>query len=317
MTHIRPPASSRPPRQLPPTRRISIAVHPRNRQLAAPAAAGLILGLLCVAAQFAEVRAQTVVPAPPLAAEPEVVQPGSIVVSDKEETADEAEATTVPAEALPYAAPHGASIVVHGYSSYEVTDAACPPRPPTCTSCADHTGCNDPLSRLWNHRVKPFLQETHWGYCEHFDDKPFGASLRQGIGTQIAEGRRSQMVLYQFDFRISDGASAAELNDRGHAELDRMVHMMGVCPSPIVIEYTPGAPHLDAQRQAFVRHELQRRGVPATGDHVLVGRVERGLMGVEAIQIYNNLLRQTQMRGAGMTTESGGEAPTMGVEVGG
>ena len=185
--------------------------------------------------------------------------------------------------------------------------------PRTCSSCADATcsSCrsNNAIARYWRNRAKPFLQETHWGYCEYFDEPPFGAATRRAIMTQIAAGWRAQLVLYQFDFLPVDGERPQELSVRGRRELVRIADKFQKIPAPIVIEQSPGNPVLDTARRQQVLQELRRIGVEIADEAVVMGSAPGGLSGPEAVRVYDRFLEQSgQTLGAGAAD---GERPTM------
>ncbi|HPM82474.1 MAG TPA: hypothetical protein PLF81_17335 [Candidatus Anammoximicrobium sp.] len=192
--------------------------------------------------------------------------------------------------------------------------------PATCTSCVDSTpagcGSNGFIARSWRNRWKPFLQETHWGYCEYFDEPPFGSVTRKAIATQLAASWRAQLVLYQFDFLPVDGEHPQELSARGRRELLRVAQKFMIMPAPIVIEQSPGNPTLDAQRREHVLQELQRIGANVADEHVIVGPAPSGLMGVEAVQVFDRFLEQSGQSGQGVGA-SRNMRPTAAVGAGG
>jgi hypothetical protein len=248
-----------------------------------PVPAALTVTLLCAAAWPLAAPAQS-----PATSHPEAARRS---VSDLEPR------LTTREEVLPFPAqPAGASELPPAYSTYL---DRWPPPPPTCTSCAAirrDLCCQaaGPFRRLWHFRAKPALQESHWGYCNYFDEKPFGSALRQAIGIQVAQAAPGQMVLYQYDFLASDSPSPAELTDRGREQLARIVQRLAYAPLPVTVEQTPGQPQLDQARRAHVLHLLQHQGVPVAEHSVIIRPVRHGQSSAEAVQIYENMLQQTR-----------------------
>jgi hypothetical protein len=75
----------------------------------------------------------------------------------------------------------------------------------------------------------------------------------------------------------------------------------------VVIQPLEGRPELDAARQAHVAMELSTLTQAAMENSVVVARPRApGLRGVEAYEIDQNLLRQTQNRGRLMSGAGGG-----------
>jgi hypothetical protein len=164
-----------------------------------------------------------------------------------------------------------------------------PPPAPTCTSCAASTGqhgcslAEGYVSQFWHCDLKPWLQESHWGYCNYFDEKPFGSSLRQAMGIQVAQAAAGQLVLYQYDFLDLESRRPAELNERGREQLVWIAQRLAYAPLPVTVEHTPGHPHVDLARRAHVVHLLQHQGVPVTERSVIIRPVRHGLLKDEAV----------------------------------
>jgi hypothetical protein len=160
--------------------------------------------------------------------------------------------------------------------------------------------------------MKPFMQETHWGYCNYFDERPFGSSLKQAVGVQVTGGAKALFALYQYDFCDADGPMAAELNERGRLQVARIAQRLRVAPSPVVVETSGRNFALDSYRTEQVRKMLAKHGAPVPEGLVVVRPIFNRLDGVEALEVYNNLMEQTSRGGGGMT--SGG---WVGISLGG
>jgi hypothetical protein len=157
-----------------------------------------------------------------------------------------------------------------------------------CTSVDERNA----LVRWWQDRAKPFMQYTHWGYPEYFEETPFGTSVRAHQRAQISSGWAARLVLYQYDF--CDGG--VTLNPSGQRRLKDLATGFD-CWSHhrLLIEATPDRPQLAAARRNHVTKMLHDSGIPA---HVEVG-TPTGFMptGDEALLMNMNLLRQVRSGG--------------------
>jgi hypothetical protein len=112
----------------------------------------------------------------------------------------------------------------------------------------------------WYDGLKPALQYSHWGYCDQFEEVPFGSSVRAHQQAQICSGWAARLWLYRYDF-CDEGAS---LNPAGHRRLSELAGVFPVWSHHcLVIEATPGKPQLDAARRAHIAKLLEDDGIPA------------------------------------------------------
>ncbi len=151
------------------------------------------------------------------------------------------------------------------------------------------------------------MQDKYWGYPEEFCERPYGSYVQSALDHQIANGLRDQQTLYDYDF------NGTQLSPRGRLQLQKIAQRMQVIAGPVRIEATHNEQR-DQSRQLAVIERLQLLGIPASEELVQVHPMIRpGLRGVEAIEIDNNLLLQTQeMGGTMMGSGSGsGAAPVM------
>ena len=160
---------------------------------------------------------------------------------------------------------------------------------------------------LWTDRIKPCLQENHWGYADQFEEVPLGASVQAHLRVQICNGLADQTVLYRYDFRVGPVSTAALLNPHGRKRLDEIVRIMqdhGL--HPLVIEPT-GNEALDAARRDRVLKLMAQTNFTVPEEWVVVAEPRsRGRDGVEAALDYQNLLRQTQSQGGTSAGAGGG-----------
>jgi hypothetical protein len=228
------------------------------------------------------------VPAPPPAPEPidpARVGPG-VEVAPGKNIAPEPVAEPVPApDDLTTEAPLAADESVS--EDWEYGDNECGNC--GCRNCG--SGCG-PFGR----RPKPTV-------C--YRDRPFGWYLRNANQIQIARGFQDQMVLYHYDFQ--EGVNEDQLSSRGRQQLEKFAQMVDSHGFPVVIQPVEGRPELDAARQAHVAMELSTMTQSAMENSVVVARPRvPGLRGVEAFDMDQNLLRQTQNRGRLMSGAGGG-----------
>jgi len=157
-------------------------------------------------------------------------------------------------------------------------------------------------SPCWE-RVKACLQESHWGYPEEFEERPFGSCVCAHLKTQVANGLAAQMVLYQYDFCDQTFGDPQRLNPRGLEQLKKIVCLMQANSCPLIIEPAPCNPDLDVARRAYVLELLRASACEVPESRVMVCKPEGGLRGEEAFDIDENMLRQTRTA-AGSTFSS-------------
>ncbi|HUT12984.1 MAG TPA: hypothetical protein VMY42_20985 [Thermoguttaceae bacterium] len=157
-------------------------------------------------------------------------------------------------------------------------------------------------SPCWD-RVKACLQESHWGYPEEFEERPFGACVFAHVKTQVVNGLAAQMVLYRYDFCDETLGEPQRLNPRGVEQLNKIVGLMAANSCPLIIEPTPCNPDLDRARRDFVLQLLQASACDVPESRVVVCKPDDGLRGEEAFEIDQNMLQQTRTS-AGSTFSS-------------
>ena len=151
------------------------------------------------------------------------------------------------------------------------------------------------------------------GYLSEFQQPPLGYSVAEHFRTQVRNGAAARMTLYDLDFVTGSN----KLNYRGKDRLRHVVDMLMALPFPLVIERTPRFPELaDARRQA-VMDELNEWKISVPPNRIIVGiPIAFPLYGLEAEAIYQNLLNQTESRGAssrsGGGTTGGGASSSFG-----
>jgi hypothetical protein len=137
-------------------------------------------------------------------------------------------------------------------------------------------------------------------------ERPFGSLLRSCLGTQVAHGTAARMVLYNYDFYAVGSNHAARLTSRGRDQLEKIARLMIVHPFPVLIERSRNNRALDEARRQHVILELGETLNEDAANRVFIANPPAvGLDGVEAIDVYNNQLIQTQ---------TGGAVPIRGVE---
>jgi hypothetical protein len=154
--------------------------------------------------------------------------------------------------------------------------------------------------RWWDDHFKPFMQSTHWGYPEYFEEAPFGSAVQAHKQVQISNGWAARAVLYHYDFYDGDTVLTPP-GDRRLRELAAAFSYWG--HYPLLIEATPERPALAIARRNYVVQLLHDNGIPARVD---VG-APSGFMpsGEESLLMNRNLLRQV-LSGGGATGMSGG-----------
>ncbi len=156
--------------------------------------------------------------------------------------------------------------------------------------------------------MKPCLQESHWGYAEQFEEKPFGVSMRFHLNTQVCNGAKDRMVLYRYDFHEGILGPANELNPHGQRRLTELARMLRCNIFPLVIEPSRNDPALDAERRDHVLGLLEDSTFAVPEDWVVIQRPNaRGLGGEEAMRVYQSLVS-----GAGPAASTGSATTSAG-----
>lgn len=161
-----------------------------------------------------------------------------------------------------------------------------------------------PQSRVgawWNCRVKPCLQESHWGYPEEFEEIPHGVRLRMAQRAQICSGWTARLWLYRYDFCDQ----SPTLNAAGRKRLYDLAREFPVWMQHTLQIEATGRPQLDAARCEQVTKLLVELGTPA---HVVIGVPTPGSpFGDETQWWYSRFERQVR---AGGGLSGGGMAGT-------
>jgi hypothetical protein len=132
------------------------------------------------------------------------------------------------------------------------------------------------------------------GFEPEFESEPLGASVYATYRTHVDNGIAAWMVLYHYDFVDKTAA----LNTRGQDKVAKIATFMAHNGFPIIIERIPSNPALAEARRLAVLNQFGRSGITVPPERIVVGLpIAKGLHGVEAEIIYQNLLTQTRERG--------------------
>lgn len=133
------------------------------------------------------------------------------------------------------------------------------------------------------------------GGCNTHPDPVFGGSYYATMQAQISKGEAALMVLYHYDFE----PGRAELNYRGRLQMHKNAQRMQRNDFPLVIEESRDNHELDIARYSHVISELASLSISIPPERVVIGRpTARGLDGLDAELVHENLLRQTIGGGA-------------------
>ncbi len=129
-----------------------------------------------------------------------------------------------------------------------------------CDTCARHrrgrSGWNlyGKLKTWWDTEAEPYMIDTHWGHEAYFHERPFGSYVDAAVESQVANGMRDRLVLYQYDFE----ENSPRLRPRGYRQLQEIWAKAQCLGQPLVIEASqnPERPGLDESRRALVMGEL-------------------------------------------------------------
>lgn len=141
---------------------------------------------------------------------------------------------------------------------------------------------------VWHTRIKPWLEASHWGYPEEFQEPPLGRFVVAHMNRQVVKGEAARMVLYNYDFvpGEEDGEHSAVLNRQGERQLRKIAVMMQYNPAPLVIQHSED-PGLDQERRTAIIEQLAQLGSEVSPDRVVIADPTAiGLPGPVAIDIY-------------------------------
>ena len=181
----------------------------------------------------------------------------------------------------------------------------------TSGACGCGYGCGC-VKKWWLTKAKPCLQESHWGYADQFEVRPFGSYAVAHFDKQIVNGAVARLALYHYDFGDVTLRDPSILNSRGRKRLGELAGMMVQNNlHPLIIQSSPGKPELDMARLAYVLDLTSGLECPIPAEWVVVGEpIPPPLSGEEATIVQENMLRQTQSGGnpsAGAKTQTSTE----------
>jgi len=180
--------------------------------------------------------------------------------------------------------------------------------PPT-NSCNMNAPCHspdcpycycEPKSRLA--RLKAYMQRTHWGYCNYFDERPLGESVYTTLSSQIHRGLEDSMMLYHYDFYPEGSQNADALTPRGRMQLMKIVERMQDQPAPIRIQIAEGKPALNLDRRQHVVDSLTMIGAGLPDELVVLAPIRHKGNAIEAAATFENQLQSVISRGRTIKT---------------
>jgi len=149
----------------------------------------------------------------------------------------------------------------------------------------------------WNTVAKPKLQDSHWGYCDQFCERPFGVAVTGHFQRQIINGLGQQMLLYEYDFQDT---TLETLSLRGRYQLEKIAQRSQQGLGPIVIASAGINEQLDMARRQSVELELRKLGIHVAEGQVVVRRQPRSTVNAyESQLIQRNREQGVQLRGVG------------------
>jgi hypothetical protein len=183
--------------------------------------------------------------------------------------------------------------------------------PPHCggDNCCADCGKSCPPSNSPLERCKACKQRLYWGYCNYFDERPFGATVVNAMVRQIHRGAADLLMLYEYDFYPRESDKAGQLTPRGMWQLQKIVGRMQVTPGQIVIQVTDDDLELTRWRREHVLEALAQQGMPASEQLVAFGRQRYGIGADDAVEMAQTLNTSTLRRGR---TVSAGEQSGFG-----
>jgi hypothetical protein len=134
------------------------------------------------------------------------------------------------------------------------------------------------------------------GYPENFVEPPLGYYVREQFSLEVAKADPHRFTLYRSDFL----PGTDRFSPTGASRFNRMYSRATTAPDPLLVEWTPDEPGLAEARRQAVLATFQRAGKPTAAQRVVIGpSLYPGAMGLEAGQLFGNVLTRSQT--AGMT----------------
>ena len=195
----------------------------------------------------------------------------------------------------------------------------------TCQQCGQ-SGCYGESFHLYAQpveasvcqpqRIRPRLFLHAWQKDQKYFQYRFtppcpGDSANQFFELQKSNGRLQQYVFYNFHFETMGDNQPESLTKSGIIKVSEITRIWPHTPGPIFL--TPSDnPELDQQRHQIVFEALVSQGLPISPEYLVIApRQGPGLMGIEAIQIFNQ-----QLQGSPLNPVIGGQGSNSVFSVG-
>lgn len=153
-----------------------------------------------------------------------------------------------------------------------------PPREPAWTG--------GPVRRTMKH-VGWTVHDRFVGRPEYFDVPPLGTHLYDAMTTMTHKADLHTFILYRSDFI----AGTTTLSPGGARRLSFLASRLPTWAGPVVVEWTPDQPGLDAARRDSVAAILSGARLPVPPGRLVVGPSPYpGLLGVDSANNYDTLI---------------------------
>jgi hypothetical protein len=134
------------------------------------------------------------------------------------------------------------------------------------------------------------------------------------MDAMIINGKKAQLVLYEYDFQNGPTEDVAALNRAGRRKLLRLLPLMETTGLPLIVEPSADSPEISEARRMYVVNVLSTElWCPDADSRVVVQPPPAaGISGVEAIEIDRKQLETTRSQGISFSgfDSSGFDTPT-------
>jgi hypothetical protein len=129
------------------------------------------------------------------------------------------------------------------------------------------------------------MQQSHWGYPEHFQKNAFGAANRNAFSANIRDGALEKTILYQIDFYPENSPQAHMLTPKGLERLEKALCVSQAYGSGLQFEQAARA-ELNDQRRAWLAEHPEVLAAGISSVDIRQAKRPMGIQAAEAIRRY-------------------------------
>ena len=134
-------------------------------------------------------------------------------------------------------------------------------------------------------RWKRSMQQSHWGYPEHFQKNAFGVANRNAFSANIRDGAIEKTTLYQLDFYPENSPQAHMLTPKGLERLEKALCVSQAYGTGLQFEQAARA-ELNDQRRAWLAEHPEVLAAGISSVDIRQAKRPMGIQAAEAIRRY-------------------------------